>query len=216
MSAPADLRDLIARDLAPARPLAPPSTRALALLPIAAVVVASVPLLHELRPDLASIGVLRAFGFSIVQAIAGIAIVAAALRESVPGRQWTVRQVSLLIAGGIALAALLPGLAASAFDVAPGAHSAAAVGVSCFRTSAVAALPALMASAILSARAFPLRPAVAGALYGLGCGLIADAGLRLWCEFSAPEHVLVAHVGAVVVAMAFGAIVSSYASFMNG
>ena len=213
MSAPADLRDLIARDLAPARPLAPPSTRALALLPIAAVVVASVPLLHELRPDLASIGVLRAFGFSIVQAIAGIAIVAAALRESVPGRQWT---VSLLIAGGIALAALLPDLAASAFDVAPGAHSAAAVGVSCFRTSAVAALPALMASAILSARAFPLRPAVAGALYGLGCGLIADAGLRLWCEFSAPEHVLVAHVGAVVVAMAFGAIVSSYASFMNG
>jgi len=208
MSAPADLRTLIARDLAPARPLPPPSVRTLALLPIAAAVVASVPLLHSVRPDLPSIGVLRPFGFSIVQAIAGIAIIAAALRESVPGRQWTVRQVSLLIAGGIALPALLPGLAASAFDVAPGAHSAVAVGVACFRTSAVAALPALIASAILSARAFPLRPVVAGALYGLGCGLIADAGLRLWCEFSAPSHVLSAHVGAIVLCMLLGAFVS--------
>jgi len=171
MSAPADLRRLIARDLAPARPLPPPSVRTLALLPIAAAVVASVPLLHSVRPDLPSIGVLRPFGFSIVQAIAGIAIIAAALRESVP-------------------------------------HSAVAVGVACFRTSAVAALPALIASAILSARAFPLRPVVAGALYGLGCGLIADAGLRLWCEFSAPSHVLSAHVGAIVLCMLLGAFVS--------
>ena len=204
MSAPPELRELIARDLAPARPLPPPSTRALALVPIAAAIVAAVPLLHELRPDLPAIGALRAFGFSIAQAIAGMFVVAAALRESVPGRQWTAGQLSALLAGGLALPAILPGFAASAFDVAPRAQGAAVVGVACFRTSALAALPALAAATVLSARAFPLRPAVAGALYGLGCGLIADAGLRLWCEFSAPSHVLIAHVGAVILSMAVG------------
>jgi hypothetical protein len=54
----------------------------------------------------------------------------------------------------------------------------------------------------------PLRPGVAGALYGLGCGLIADAGLRLYCEYSAPLHVLVAHGGAIVGAMMAGALVA--------
>ena len=62
----------------------------------------------------------------------------------------------------------------------------------CFRTSALAALPAVIASGVLAARAFPLRPAIAGALYGLGSGLIADAGLRLFCEYSVPTHVLLA------------------------
>ena len=66
-------------------------------------------------------------------------------------------------------------------------------------------LRSIAASAVLSTRAFPLRPAVAGALYGLGAGLIADAGLRLWCEFSAPAHVLAAHLGAVILSMALGA-----------
>ena len=204
MSAPNALRDLVARDLAPARPLAPPAVRALALVPIAAAIVASVPALYELRPDLPSIGALRAFGFSIAQAIAGIVIIAAALRESVPGRQWPLAQVIALVAGGMLMPLLLPGLAAQAFDVAPPPAGAVPVGVACFRTSALAALPALAASALLSARAFPLRPAVAGALYGLGAGLIADAGLQLWCEFSAPAHVLAAHLGAVILSMALG------------
>jgi len=208
VSAPSGLRDLIARDLAPKRPLAPPALRALALVPVAAAIVAAVPALHELRPDLPSIGVVRALGFAIVQAIAGVAIVAAALRESVPGRQWPAAQAVAIVAGGMLMALLLPGLAAQAFDVAPRPAGASAVGVACFRTSALAALPALAASAVLSARAWPLRPAVAGALYGLGAGLIADAGLRLWCEFSAPAHVLIAHVGAVAVSTLLGAAVS--------
>jgi len=217
MRAPNELRDLIARDLAPARPLAPPALRALALVPVAAAIVVLIPALNELRPDLPSVGVVRALGFAVLQAIAGVAIVAAALRESVPGRQWRVGHVVALVAGGLLTAVLLPGLAAQAFDVAPRPAGAVAVGVACFRTSALAALPALAASAMLSARAFPLRPAVAGALYGLGAGLIADAGLRLWCEFSAPAHVLLAHVGAVVVSMLLGTIVSVvYASFMKG
>lgn len=92
---------------------------------------------------------------------------------------------------------------------APGAGEQWVVGLACFRTSALAAIPALLMSSILAARAFPLRPAMTGALYGLGCGLIADAGLRLWCEFSAPQHVLLAHGGAIVVSMVAGALVAT-------
>jgi hypothetical protein len=49
---------------------------------------------------------------------------------------------------------------------------------------------------------------VAGALYGLGCGLIADAGLRLYCDYSAPLHVVLAHGGAVAGAMMAGSLVA--------
>jgi len=54
----------------------------------------------------------------------------------------------------------------------------------------------------------PVRPALAGALYGLGCGLVADAGLRLYCEYTVPEHVLIAHGGAIVGAMLVGACIA--------
>jgi hypothetical protein len=79
------------------------------------------------------------------------------------------------------------------------------VGGMCFTGSLVSALPMVGLAGALAARAFPVRPAVAGALYGLGAGLIADAGWRLFCEFGAPSHVLVAHLGAVVASMGCGA-----------
>jgi len=69
-------------------------------------------------------------------------------------------------------------------------------------------VPALVIAAILTARALPVRPAVAGALYGLGCGLVADAGLRLYCDYSVPLHVLFAHGGAVLGVTMAGALVA--------
>jgi len=74
--------------------------------------------------------------------------------------------------------------------------------------SAISALPALIAAAWLAARALPTRPALAGALYGLGCGLIADAGLRLFCEYTVPSHVVFGHGGGIVAAMVVGAVVA--------
>jgi hypothetical protein len=80
--------------------------------------------------------------------------------------------------------------------------------MACFRTSVLAAAPILAASAFLTRRAFALRPVAAGILWGLGCGLIADAGLRLYCEFTSMPHVLLEHFGAVVFAMLAGAIIA--------
>ena len=54
------------------------------------------------------------------------------------------------------------------------------------------------AAAGLAARALPARPWLAGAIYGLGAGLIADSGTRLFCWVSEPAHVLVAHGGSIL------------------
>ena len=84
-----------------------------------------------------------------------------------------------------------------------------AEGFACFRTSALAALPALVFAGLLAARALPLRPLAAGALYGLGAGLMSDAGLRLYCDYSVLSHVLFAHMGAVAGVTIAGAVLAS-------
>jgi hypothetical protein len=48
-----------------------------------------------------------------------------------------------------------------------------------------------------------------GILWGLGCGLIADAGLRLYCEFTTLPHMLLEHFAAVVASMLLGVIMTS-------
>jgi hypothetical protein len=204
---PPELRDAVARDLKPTRPLPPPAVRALVLVPLAAAIVVAVPALHFFRSDLAAIGFVRAWGFSIGQAVAGLVIVAAALRESIPGRALSRKAVAWTIAGGLTLPLVLVVLTAAVFD-GPAPGNGFAEGASCFRVSALAAVPALVVAAMLAARAFPLRPAVAGALYGLGCGLMADAGLRLFCDYSEPLHVLFAHGGAVAGVTIVGMVVA--------
>jgi hypothetical protein len=178
MKAPAPLRTRIERDLKPARPLARPAIRALALVPFAIAIVIGIPALHAFRPDMTIIGFIRAWGFSIGQAAAGCIIVAVALRESIPGRALSRVALATTIVLGIALPALVLLLTTSTFTIGPTDH-AVAEGFACFRTSALAALPALVFAGMLAARALPLRPLAAGARYGLGAGLMSDAGLRL-------------------------------------
>lgn len=208
MSAPDDLRATIARDLQPVKPLRSPFVRALALVPLAAAIVFAVPALHFFRSDLGALGLVRGWGFSYAQAVAGIVIVAVALRESIPGRALSRAALWWTIAAGLVIPAVVLVLTTSTFDIGPAPGRRLMDGLGCFRASAGASLPALIVSALLAARAFPLRPGVAGALYGLGCGLIADAGLRLYCEYSAPQHVVFAHGGAVLGAMFAGVLVA--------
>ena len=208
MSAPKDLRDAIARDLRPTKPLRPPYVRALVLIPLAVAIVLSVPGLRFFRSDMQAIGFLKAWGFSFGQAFAGLVIVGVALRESIPGRGLSRGAIVGTIVVGLAIPFLLLGVTASAFDIGPQPGRGFEEGVGCFRVSAISAIPALIAAAWLAARALPLRPVLAGALYGLGCGLIADAGLRLFCEYTVPSHVLFGHGGAIVGAMVLGAVVS--------
>jgi hypothetical protein len=50
---------------------------------------------------------------------------------------------------------------------------------------------------------------IAGALLGLGAGLIADAGWRIFCHFSEPAHVLSAHLAAIVMSTAIGSLLTA-------
>lgn len=204
----AELRQAVAKDLAPARPLLAPSRRALLLAPLALATVVAVPSLNFYRPDLAEIGVARIWGLSIAEAAVGLFIVGLALRESIPGRNLSAAATWTTLAGGLAVPMVIYLLAADRFDVGPAPRALPMVSAICFRTSAAAAIPGLIAATVLVARALPLRPWVAGALYGLGCGLIADAGLRLFCEFTIPVHVVAAHGGAIVASTLAGAVVA--------
>jgi negative regulator of sigma F NrsF-like protein len=206
---PPKLRETIARDLRPTRPLRPPSMRALALLPLAVAIVLAIPWLHFFRSDMSAIGLVKAWGFSFGQALAGLVIVGIALRESIPGRGLSRGVAAATLGIGLTIPAAILLLTATRYDIGPGPGEALAEGANCFRVSAVSAIPALVAAAILAARAYPVRPVLAGALYGLGCGLMADAGLRLYCEFTVPGHVLLGHGGAILAVMAVGAVVAA-------
>jgi len=205
----AQLREAIARDLQPARPLLPPSLRALVFAPLALATMVAVPSVYFFRPDLAELGVFRAWGLSIAEVIIGLTIVALALRESIPGRALSKRTVATAVLGGIATPLLIYLITSERFDIGVPPRAQLYVSFICFRTSLGAAVPALLVVTALVARAFPLRPGVAGLLYGLGCGVIADAGLRLYCEFTMPSHVIAAHGGAVVAAMFVGPLLAS-------
>jgi len=209
MTTPKALRDAIGRDLRPVRPLRRPLTRALALAPMAAAIVVGLPVLHAFRADMDVVGFVRTWGFSIAQTIGGLAIIALALRESIPGRALRTGTVTSTVVAGLALPMCLVVLTSPRFDVGPEAGRGLLEGFACFKTSALAAVPAIIVAAILAARAFPLRPGIAGALYGLGAGLMADAGLRLYCDYSVPSHVLFAHGGAVAASMMAGAFVAT-------
>ena len=80
----------------------------------------------------------------------------------------------------------------------------------CLTGTIVSALPALAIAGWLAARAFPLRPRLAGALYGVGAGLMADAGWRLFCHFSHPAHVFGAHTLAIAVSGTLGVLLASW------
>jgi len=62
-----EVRDIIARDLRPVRPLWPPSRRAVVLIPIAVAIVIGVPALNFFRTDLDALGFFRAWGLSIAE-----------------------------------------------------------------------------------------------------------------------------------------------------
>jgi hypothetical protein len=204
---PAVLRARLAADYAAVRPLPHPVARALAMAPFALVALVAAPWWFEPRVDLLRLGWAQAWGWSLAQSIAGVALVAAALREAVPGRAWHRVPLTLWLAAPVALVVIVT---FTTYDASPIALRGAwaTVGAMCLAGSLATALPGAVLSAVLAARAYPTRPALTGLLGGLGAGLMADAGWRLFCHFSEPAHVLIAHLGGVLAAGLCGALLS--------
>ena len=196
---PAELRSRIHADYAAVRPLPSPWLRALWCAPFAVLALLAAPTYFHVRADVLQLGWSRSWGASLVQVVAGFALLAAALRESVPGRSWSAGAIGMWIATPIvlAIAVTFASWEASPVILPRGWWT---VWMVCLSGSAATALPLVALANVLVARAYPTRPAVAGLLLGIGAGVIADAGWRMFCHFSEPAHVLSAHLGGVAVA----------------
>jgi hypothetical protein len=205
---PDALRTAIERDLAPARPLPPPARRTLALVPLAALLLVGSVVLFGLRLDARALGVPLTWGASAVEAGLGLVLIWAALREAVPATMLPRRLAWCLGAAALVIVLATTWLTWLASPTTIRPDAVLLVWRICVAGPLLAALPAFAAAGLLVARAFPLRPRLAGALYGLGVGLMSDAGWRLYCHFSDPAHVLGAHTFAVVLLASAGSILA--------
>ncbi|HYU35873.1 MAG TPA: NrsF family protein [Thermoanaerobaculia bacterium] len=205
---PEEILATVRRDLRPVRPFASPSRRALALLPLGLALLLAVPAVWGWRNNLSSLGALGAWGLSALQTLAGLLVVGAALREAIPGRELSARFVLGTVGAALALFVGLTLVTEHAVPFVIPPHVFRRWIWECYWIAALSGLPPLAAIAWLASRALPNRPAVAGFLYGLGAGLMADAGIRLFCRVSTPSHVLLAHGGAILSLAIAGALVA--------
>ena len=205
-TAPPQLRDRIARDLAPVAPLKKPWLRAALALPLGILLLFAASTVYSLRGDAGRLGWTLTWGLSTIELALGMLLIGMALRDAIPGRVWS--PPALLASLGTALAAVFL-ITLVTWRVSPTRilhESVAYVTSVCFGYPLIAALPVILFAGLLVSRAYPLRPQLAGALYGAGAGLLSDAGWRLFCHYSDPAHVLTAHLGAIVAATLIGAL----------
>jgi hypothetical protein len=200
---PAALFSAVKRDMRQVRPLASPTRRALALLPIAIVLLVGMPIFWTWRTH----GVLApwpSWGLSVLETALSLVVLAAGFREAVPGRELSARTLSVLICVACIGFLLINATTRGPALVPP--ETWIRWIRECISMAIAFSAPALIAPAWLVSRALPNRPALTGALCGLGVGLMADAGLRLACWDGVYAHIVIAHGGAVVLLVALGAL----------
>ncbi|PYQ05339.1 MAG: hypothetical protein DMF82_08755, partial [Acidobacteria bacterium] len=192
--------------LRPVRPYLPPSLRALALLPVGVVLLVGMPMLGGARPNLVLLGGVASWGLSALQMLVGLIVVGLALREAVPGRELSRRELFALVVGGALVFLALTLTSEWLAPVALRRRVWMLEAVGCFRMAASWGVAALAIAAWLVVRASPTRPWVASAACGLGTGLMTDAGMRLWCGISTVSHVLLGHGLAILLLVVLGAL----------
>ena len=200
---PAALFSAVKRDMRPVRPLASPTRRALALLPVAIVLLVGMPIFWAWRTH----GMLApwpSWGLSVLETALSLLVLAAGFREAVPGRELSARALSVLVC--VACIGFLLINATTRGPMTVPAETWIRWIRECISMAIAFSVPALIAPAWLVSRALPNRPALTGALCGLGVGLMADAGLRLACWDGVYAHIVLAHGGAVVLLVALGAL----------
>jgi hypothetical protein len=205
---PARLEAAIRADLHPVRRIAPPARRVLWLAPVAALTLIGAQQIFELRADAPVLGWGLTWGVSAAQMVAALALVGLALRHALPGRSLATPSLAIAIGGALIGSAIVT---LGTWRVSPTTIvrlSPVFVGEVCLTGTVLTALPLLVAALALAARAYTVRPWTSGALYGLGAGLAADAGWRLFCHFSDPAHVFPTHTGGVLAMAVCGMLLS--------
>ncbi|GAB4224307.1 MAG: hypothetical protein Kow0062_25840 [Acidobacteriota bacterium] len=203
---PRRLREELERDHAPVRPLRPPWQRATVVAVWFVGILLAAPTLLGLRPDAETLGMAWLWGPPLVQVLFGLVLVTLALREAVPGQSLPSPWIGALaiLAVGTQLASAL-GTYLVSHGVTPPPGASFLDGSACARSEALLGLPALVVTLWLAVRAYPVRPVHAGLLGGLGAGLFADGVQHLQCGVSGLHHVLVWHLGGMLICALIGA-----------
>jgi hypothetical protein len=205
---PVALEAAIRPDLRRVRRLPSPLVRTAWLAPLAVLTLVAASWLFSFRGDAGVLGWTLTWATSAAQVVVALALIALALRDAVPGRSVTTPLVLLVAAVALGFSAAITLRTWSVSPTIIRGLSPVWVGEICFVGTVVSALPLLVGAAVLAGRAFAVRPWSSGALYGLGAGIGADAGWRLFCHFSDPAHVFPTHTGAVIATMALGVMVA--------
>lgn len=205
---PASLEATVKDDLRPVRRLASPLRRALWLVPLLFLTLVAASSIFTLRDDAGLLGWMMTWGTSAAQAAFALSLIVLAFHDAIPGR--TVAGTAVVVVAGAVLGFSLA-LTLRTWSISPTMivpHMVGWVGRICFTGTVLSALPVLVVAAVLASRAFVVRPWSCGALYGLGAGLGADAGWRLFCHYSDPVHVFPTHTGGVLATMVVGMVLA--------
>jgi hypothetical protein len=191
------LRDEVARDLRPVRPLRPAWLRALLLLPWSLLAVAALGAVYR-TPWPWRVGGLP-WLLAATEAVAAYVLLWTALRDAEPGRGPSGLALGLATTGAVAvpLGVYLFLLSAHPLDF-DGA------GLECFSAETAIGFALTAAVLWLAFRGLPLRPGLAGALAGLAAGVGALAVWTLFCPVTSLSHVLPSHAGPLALLAAAG------------
>jgi hypothetical protein len=168
-----------------------------------------VPRVWSLRWDAPRLGPWRLWAASGLQVLVALAVVASALRESMPGRLSAPRGLVARASLGLGFMVVLTAATFAASPTRVPIHLESRYFEMCLTRSFSLGLLALAVVGVLLRKGLAARPATSGALAGLGAGLLADASWRLFCEVSDPVHVLTAHAGAIVAVTLTGAMAAT-------
>ena len=194
---PDSLRQAVAADIRPVRPLPPPWKRILWAVPLAVVLAVWTLIYFGTRPGLDELGPMLIWVPLGMQIVLGLALLLMALHEAVPGMR-----ISRNLVFGVGMVALALHLAVNTLiwlRYPMGYDDFFATWWPCFHYEFLLGVPFLVATTYMAARALPVRPRAIGLLTGIGAGVIADASWRVVCPVSVPMHFLTAHLGAIIV-----------------
>lgn len=207
---PASLLNHLRANLEPVKPLAPPSRRTLALVPLAMLLFFGPPMYYHWRENLAQLPGSVSWGMSALESLGGNALMGLALRQAVPGLAVRPRWILLALAAGVLLFTCISLTTASVLPTPlHNPNSWTRLAWECVADELLFAIPPLAISAWLVARALPMRPSLTGAAYGLAVGLMTDAGVRLFCWIDQPLHVFAGHGGAILTGTIGGALTAT-------
>jgi hypothetical protein len=204
----ASYRDQIVGSLTPVRPLPAPSRRVWMLVPLGLMLAATAPLLNGQRGDLGAHAPVLTWGLTGLQSLLGLWVLALGFREAVPGRNVSRRALAF---AGVLTGVLVLGvtfLTTAASPTVVGAGREWQYWSECVVWPMAIGAPFMILATLMAARAFPTRPAIAGALCGTSAGILSDAGWRLSCWISEPAHVVGAHGLAILGLAAVGSLVA--------